>query len=415
MSGGEQAQGEHTGGAGLLLSACRLHLSSSRGVGGDGGGMVAASRPTGGAKRRRLEPEQQQSQQQQQQQQQRREDGGRSQTSGDGAVSAGVGSPPCGPFRVLLTTGKTASSSNNEASSKSISIQDRRAAATAAAGSGRLLSSVAMDLAHSLALRSSSLSSSSSSSSSSSVPLCRGCGAKHGRTSNTRTSTSSQQCQCVDVVYILYEPASSAGYSGGEHTPGLPGGDGGDEEEEVGAVLFPLRCRRMVGAAMDAHGTSNDNDDAEGNGADQPTNSRCCSESPSSSPSWDEAALSRIQIRRMRDGADLVRYLATVPLLPPHQQPLRGIVLNDIGSFVLGNTGKGDSTGGGGGAGAGGTVSNSGGQGVVPGPSSFSSPPSLGPSYHTIDSSIVLTQIRKSSNMHGRSYVVRRLVYDAPN
>ena len=338
---------------GLLMTACRRHLSPSR-----GGGAFAASRSVG--KRRRLE-------QQQQQQQQQQQHGGQSQAAaaGDatdgpavgssnnahGNVGSGGKTPPLGPFRVLLTTDKTPSSTADtadasHANTTSRGIENRKAAVTA--GSARLLSSVAMDLAHSLAVQSSSL-------------PCRGCGANNNGTSSTRN----RQCQCIDVVYIVHEAASAGGGGGGDPNLVGAGEHTGDdvEEEEVGADLFPLRCRSAC---------SNDNDDADGS-VDPATDSR--SSSQSSSPSWDEGALSRIQIRRMRDGTDLARYLATVPLLPPHQQPRRGIVLHDIGSFVLGNTAGGN----GGGASSTQSVTSS-----------------LGPSYYTIDSSTVLTQIRKS-------------------
>lgn len=373
---GKQMNDTDGGSGGLLLSACRHHLLPTR---GGSGGTFAASRSVG--KRRRLEQQQQQ------------QHGVQSQAAGDEADGS-VGANPTdrsaaantvdggdsgggaytGPFRVLLTTYKTPSSTDtaDASSGSSKDIQNRKAAA--AAGNARLLSSVAMDLAHSLALQSSS-----SSASSASRPPCRGCGASNG-TSNTRN----RPCQCIDVVYILYEAASSAGggSAGGDQTLAAGGGKehGGDDvEEDLGADLFPLRCRRVDNC--------NDTDDAE-DSTDPATNSRPPSSQPSS-PSWDEGALSRIQIRRMRDGTDLVRYLATVPLLPPHQQPRKGIVLNDIGSFVLGNTSNGN------GGGGGGTVSSNSTQSVASGP--YPSPSSsLGAPYYTIDSSIVLTQIRKS-------------------
>ena len=375
--GRQTSETDGISGGGLLLSACRRHLSPSRG----GAGTSVTFRSAG--KRRRLE------------QQQLPTPGGQSQAAGDadgsaaaestGGLAVGSGNahgggtsggkePRNGPFRVLLTTGKTPSSSTVTAVSSAASskgIQNRKAAT--AAGSARLLSSVAMDLAHSLAMQ-------SSSSSSSSLLPCRGCGANSG-TSNTRN----QQCQCVDVVYIL--PASVGGVEEG-HT-----GDD-EEEEEVGADLFPLRCRRVDNSSMNDHTSSNDNNDADdADGTDPATNPRSSSSSSSSqsssSPSWDEGALSRIQIRRMRDGTDLVRYLATVPLLPPHQQPRQGIVLNDIGSFVLGNA-----------------INGNGG-----GSSTQSVASSLGPSYYTIDSSTVLTQIRKSKHEFG----LQIGLYDTPS
>ena len=371
---GKQTSDTDGGSGGLLLSACRRHLPPSR---GGGRSTFAPSRSAG--KRRRLEEQQQQLPGAQNKAAGEKADGstaanatgglavGSSNASGSGRSSGKT--PRTGPFRVLLTTGKTPSSADTAVGSATTSSSkgnQNREAATAA-GSARLLSSVAMDLAHSLALQSFS----SSSSSSSSLLPCRGCGANNG--------TSNQQCQCVDVVYILHASAASAGGDEEGHA------DNYAEEEEVGADLFPLRCRRVDDSSMvDDSSNDNDNDDAD-DGADPATNSRSSSSSSSqsSSPSWDEGALSRIQIRRMRDRTDLVRYLATVPLLPPHQQPLKGIVLNDIGSFVLGNVIHGN-----GGGGGGGTVGN--------GSSAQSVTSSLGPSYYTIDSSTVLTQIRKS-------------------
>ena len=354
---------------GLLMTACRRHLSPSR-----GGGAFAASRSVG--KRRRLE------QQHGGQSQAASDKAGGSAAAADATDGPAVGSsssnahdnvgsggtkPPTGPFRVLLTTDKTPSSTADtadasHANTTSRGIENRKAAVTA--GSARLLSSVAMDLAHSLAVQSSSL-------------PCRGCGANNNGTSSTRN----RQCQCIDVVYIVHEAASAGGGGGGDPNLVGAGEHTGDdvEEEEVGADLFPLRCRSAC---------SNDNDDADGS-VDPATDSR--SSSQSSPPSWDEGALSRIQIRRMRDGTDLARYLATVPLLPPHQQPRSGIVLHDIGSFVLDNTAGGN-------GGGGGTVGNS--------SSTQSVASSLGPSYYTIDSSTVLTLIRKSKYM----YLVCRLV-----
>ena len=369
--GGKQLNDTDGGSGGLLLSACRRHLSPSHG----GGSTSAASRSAG--KRRRLE--QQHGEQSQSQAAAGDKADGYGSAAADATDGHAVGSssssnapenvgsggtkPPTGPFRVLLTTDKTPSGTADTAvdgtSSSSRDIQNRKAAMTA--GSARLLSSVAMDLAHSLAVQSASL-------------PCRGCGANNGT-----SSTRNQQCQCIDVVYIVHEAASAGGGGGGDQNLVGAGGHNGDdtEEEEVGADLFPLRCRR-VDHSMDDNSnstsTSNDNDDAD-DIADTATNSR--SSSQSSPPSWDEGALSRIQIRRMRDGTDLVRYLATVPLLPPHQQPRRGIVLHDIGSFVLGNTAGGN----GGGASSTQSVAST-----------------LGPSYYTIDLSTVLTQICKSKH-----------------
>jgi len=357
-------------GGGLILSACLSSLgSSSSGGGGRGRTSIAATASTRsppGKRRRRIEP-------------------GEQHTGGGGAAQD---SPPLGPLRVLLTTAGSNAKASGIGRGGGEGIGNRGATTAcsstgSSASAGRLLSSAAMDLAHSLAARSSS------------ARCCRGCGGSGGGTTSHGIEPSAAdaadggsggqssqqqeegQCQCIDVVYIA--PREGEGGSG-DRNPAAAGGDGveggGDGAApeggggELGADLFPLRCRRVAAGAGPsaaihrAEDSNNDDDDDDDDGGD--------GESSQPSSSWDEGALSRIQVRRVRDGADLVRYLATVPLLPPHQRPLRGIVVHDLGRILLGSA-SGDAA-----AAAGGG----------------------GPLHYTIDSSIVLAQIGKSRWMH---------------
>eukprot|EP00562_Extubocellulus_spinifer_P034067 CAMPEP_0178695534 /NCGR_PEP_ID=MMETSP0699-20121125/8914_1 /TAXON_ID=265572 /ORGANISM="Extubocellulus spinifer, Strain CCMP396" /LENGTH=510 /DNA_ID=CAMNT_0020341253 /DNA_START=1802 /DNA_END=3334 /DNA_ORIENTATION=+ len=276
--------------------------------------------------------------------------------------------PATGPLRAILTTSKALESSSSSPSKL--------------ASPSRLLSSVAMDLAHSIALSSVSIPSSPASEG----MVCR-CSGGCSRTAAEKHQSSStddgaaaddpadaeqqqqqQQCRCIDVVYIRHDssttcssessPAAVVDVDGANTNDGNTNTDTrygeleeDEDEEDDEAELFPLRCRRVGHDMHDNEEASQveDDNDAEGGGR---------------GTMWNEEALSRIQIRYVRNAADLIQYLATVTMLPPHEQPLGGIVVDDVAKFVV----NGNSA-------------------------AASSASSLGSACFTIDSAIALTQI----------------------
>lgn len=302
----------------------------------------------------------------------------------DNAAAAGYtsvatntgGQRPAGPLRAIVTTTSIKSDppSTGTHGSSTSTHAGTGGTATGTANS-RLLSSVAMDLAHSMALTCSSLPSLSAVAASSTAdvntsPFCRGCCGGTTTTSSTGagpkeakgdtdintsgmavlpaspssallsarsegdtdgnaalgrhrpTQQGQKQCRCVDVVYIRHDSGGGGGATGDTNNTNTDGQYDDLQEEE--AELFPLRCRRVGREGVDAEG-------AVGQGGE--------------GSQWDEDALTRIEIRHVRNGADLIQYLASISMMPSHQQPLGGIVVDNVAKFVRGAAASTSTTG----------------------------------------------------------------------
>ena len=118
------------------------------------------------------------------------------------------------------------------------------------------------------------------------------------------TGTGTGPCRCAAVAFVRH--ASLRG--------------GGDDP-------FPLRLR----------GASHGGGGSGGSGA---------SDGSDGSDGWDEEALGRIRVRYVEDRGELLRYLASVPAMPPHRRPLGGIVLDGTEIFLAaGGRGRGGALG----------------------------------------------------------------------
>lgn len=64
------------------------------------------------------------------------------------------------------------------------------------------------------------------------------------------------------------------------------------------------------------------------------------------SPSWNMPALRRVQVYRMASVRDVMEYLLSVHGKPPSQQPVGGIVVEDVDCFARGIANSGEQTSG---------------------------------------------------------------------
>jgi lipase chaperone LimK len=91
---------------------------------------------------------------------------------------------------------------------------------------------------------------------------------------------------------------------------------------------FPLRCDHVESIPQDYYGQL------------------CALNETTKSPSWNNPALRRVQVYRMASVRDVVEYLLSVQGKPPNQQPLGGIVVDDVDCFARGIVNSGEQTSG---------------------------------------------------------------------
>ena len=70
----------------------------------------------------------------------------------------------------------------------------------------------------------------------------------------------------------------------------------------------------------------------------------CALNESTKSPRWNKAALRRVQVHHMASVRDVMEYMLSVQARPPSQQPVGGIIVEDVDCFARGIVNSGEPT-----------------------------------------------------------------------